>query len=98
MIFGDLCGPKASYLEVRKNPEKPHPGNLFRPGSNPGPLRDRRACYHLTHIGGPDRIYFVTNAAIDCYQFLHNVGLLARHVPVNFKYTGPSIVQIVSNK
>ena len=22
-------------------------------GSNPGPLRDRRACYRLTHSGGP---------------------------------------------
>ena len=21
-------------------------------GSNPGPLRDRRACYHLSHSGG----------------------------------------------
>ena len=34
------CGLKFSrhfVLQVRKNPEKPHPGNLSRPGIEPGP-------------------------------------------------------------
>ena len=43
----------AVVLQVRKNPEK----NLTQEtcpdrGSNPGPLRDKRACYHLLHSGG----------------------------------------------
>ena len=37
---------------MRKNPEKPHPGNLSRVGIEPGPLRDWRACYRLFHSGG----------------------------------------------
>ena len=35
------CGPKASWhLSCRwgKNPKKPHPGNLSRPGIEPGPV------------------------------------------------------------
>ena len=52
-------GPKASWhLSYRwgKNPKKPHPGNLSRPGSNPGALRERHACYRLLHSGGPLQI------------------------------------------
>ena len=45
-------------LQVRKNPEK----NLTQEtcpdrGSNPGPLRDKRACYHLLHSGGQSLIF-----------------------------------------
>ena len=43
------CGPKFSW---HFPPKKPHPRNLSRQGSNPGPLCDRRACYCLFHIGG----------------------------------------------
>ena len=55
MIFGDLGGLKLPDIcltgeeKSRKNltqetcPER---------GSNPGPLRDRRACFHLVHSGG----------------------------------------------
>ena len=51
MIFGDLGGLKLPdiCLAGEENPEKTCP---YR-GSNPGPLRDRRACYHLLHRGGP---------------------------------------------
>ena len=50
-------GPKVSWhLSYRwgKTPKK----NLTQEtcpdrGSNPGPLRDKRACYHLLHSGGP---------------------------------------------
>ena len=40
MIFGDLGGPKFPWhLSYRwgKTPKKPHPGNLSRPGIEPGP-------------------------------------------------------------
>ena len=55
MIFGDLVGLSflTFVLQMRKNPEK----NLTQEtcpdrGSNPGPLCDKRACYHLFHSGG----------------------------------------------
>ena len=39
-------------LQVRKNPTQETCPDR---GSNPGPLRDKRACYHLLHSGGPYR-------------------------------------------
>ena len=55
MIFGDLGGLKLheNVLQVREKPRK----NLTQEtcpdrGSNPGPLRDKRACYLLSHSGG----------------------------------------------
>ena len=40
-------------LQVRKNPEKNFTQETCPDrGSNPGPLRDKRACYHLLHSGG----------------------------------------------
>ena len=58
MIFGDLGGLTllTFVIKARKNPEKPHPGILSRPGIESGPLRNRRACYHLAHNGGEDRL------------------------------------------
>ena len=55
MIFGDLGGlkfPDICLTGEEKPRKKPHPVNLSRPGSNPGPLRDKRAYYHLLHSGG----------------------------------------------
>ena len=55
MILGDPWGPKAPWhLSNRwgKTPKKLLLGNLSRPGSNPGPLRERRACYGLLQSGG----------------------------------------------
>ena len=56
MIFGDRGGRKLPdiFLTGEENPRK----NLTQEtcpdrGSNPGPLHDTRACYHLAHIGGP---------------------------------------------
>ena len=56
MIFGDLGGLTlpAICLTGEEKPRK----NLTQEtcpdqGSNPGPLRDKRACYHLLHSGGP---------------------------------------------
>ena len=45
-------GPKASWhLSYRwgKTPKKPHPGNLSRPGIEPGPAAWQRARYHVPH-------------------------------------------------
>ena len=57
MIIGDLGGLKLPDICLigEENPEK----NLTKEtcpdrGSNPGPLRDRRACYRPAHSGGPD--------------------------------------------
>ena len=52
MIFGDLVGLK--LLDIRLTGEEKPRKNLTQEtypdrGSNPGPLRDKRACYHLLH-------------------------------------------------
>ena len=55
MIFGDLLGLKLPDIRLTCD-EKPRK-NLIQEtcpnrGSNPDPLRDKRACYHLFHSGG----------------------------------------------
>ena len=55
-IFGYLVGLKLPDISLTGE-EKPRK-NLTQEtcpdrGSNPGPLRDKRACYHLLHSGGP---------------------------------------------
>ena len=55
MIFGDRVGLKLPDIRLTGE-EKPRK-NLTQEtcpvrGSNPGPLRDKRACYHLFHSGG----------------------------------------------
>ena len=55
MIFGDLGGLKLPDICLTSE-EKPRK-NLTQEtcpdrGSNPGPLRDRRACCRLAHSGG----------------------------------------------
>ena len=57
MIFGDLLGLKLPDIRLTRE-EKPR-NNLTQEtcpdrGSNPGPLRDKRTCYHLFHSGGLD--------------------------------------------
>ena len=58
MIFGDLWGLKLPNICLTG--EENHGKNLTQEtcpdrGSNPGPLRDRRACYRLAHSGGQFR-------------------------------------------
>ena len=58
IIFGDLVGLKLPDIRLTDE-EKPRK-NLTQEtcpdrGSNPGPLRDKRACYHLFHICGLER-------------------------------------------
>ena len=55
MIFGDLVGLKLPDIRLTGE-EKPRK-NLTQEtspdrGSNPGPLRVKRACYHSCHSGG----------------------------------------------
>ena len=55
MIFGELVGLKLPDIRLTGE-EKPRK-NITQEtcpdwGSNPGPLRDKRACYHLFHSGG----------------------------------------------
>ena len=55
MIFGDLVGLK--LLDIRLSSEENPRKNLTQDtcpdrGSNQGPLRDKRAWYHLFHSGG----------------------------------------------
>ena len=60
MKFGDLGDLKLPDICLITGEEKPRK-NLAQEsspnrGSNPGPLRDRRACYHLAHSGGQNFI------------------------------------------
>ena len=55
MIFGDRVGLKLP--DIRLTGEEKPQKNLTQEtcpdqGSNPGPLRDKHACYHLFHSGG----------------------------------------------
>ena len=55
MIFGDLGGLKLPDIRFTgaENPRKSLTQETCpNRRSNPGPLRDRRACYHLAHSGG----------------------------------------------
>ena len=59
MIFGDpVC---LKLPDIRLTGEEKPRKNLTQEtcpdlGPNPGPLRDKRACYHLFHRGGPEII------------------------------------------
>ena len=71
MIFGDPVGLKLPYSRLTGE-EKPRK-NLTQEtcpdrGSNPGPLRDKRACYHLFHSGGLDLIVIYIH--IGLYRYM----------------------------
>ena len=60
MIFGKLGSLKLPdiYLKDEEKPRKSLTQETYPDrGSNPGPLRDRRACCRLDHSGG--RIYYI---------------------------------------
>ena len=55
MIFGDLGVlklPDICLIGEGKPGKKLTQETCPDRGSNPGPLRDRRSCYHLAHSGG----------------------------------------------
>ena len=54
MIFGELMGlklPDICLTGEEKTRKKLAQETCPDRGSNPGPLRDRRSCYHLFHSG-----------------------------------------------
>ena len=56
MIFGDPVGlklPDICLTGEEKTRENLTQQTCPDRGSNPGPLRDKRACYHFFHSGGP---------------------------------------------
>ena len=64
MIFGDLGGSKVSWhLSYRWGKPRKNLTQETCPdrASNPGPLRDKRACYHLLHSGGRCLICIIIN-------------------------------------
>ena len=91
MIFGDLGGLKFPDIcltgegKPRKNLTQETCPNR---GSNPGPLRDRRACYHLLHSGGHiqapiklkknnvNAVFLVVLSAVSTY--FYNMWLFSR--------------------
>ena len=55
MMFGDLVGLRLPDISLtgEEKPRKNLTQETFPDQeSNPGPLRDKRACYHLLHSGG----------------------------------------------
>ena len=55
IIFGDLVGLKLPDIRLtgEGKPRKNHTQETYPDrGSNPGPLRDNRACNHFFHSGG----------------------------------------------
>ena len=78
MIFGDLVGLKLPDIcltgedKPRKNlTQETSPDR----GSNPGLLRDRRACYHLFHSGGRSNSFEFNKFYLILLVFVIKVGL-----------------------
>ena len=70
MIFGDLMGLKLPDIRLTGE-EKPRK-NITQEtcpdrGSNPGPLRNKRACYHLFHSG----VFNQVNQTFHCCINVH---------------------------
>ena len=60
MIFGDLVGLKLSNICFKGEKKNLTQETSLDWGSNPDPLRDRRACYRLLHSDGRRlRFYFI---------------------------------------
>ena len=73
MIFGDLVDLKLpdSRLTGEEKPRK----NLTQEtcpdrGSNPGPLCDKRACYHLFHSGGLLQLTFLLQIYFEVFSLV----------------------------
>ena len=74
MMFGDLVG--LMLPDIRLTGEKKLRKNLTQEtcsdqGSNPDPLRGKRACYHLLHSGGQHYFKFHFIAASDFHTVSH---------------------------
>ena len=65
MIFGDLEGLKLPDIRLtgEEKPRKNLTQEIYPDrGSNPGPLREKRACYRFVHGGGPKGRSFTASA------------------------------------
>ena len=83
IIFWDLRGLK--FPDICLTGEAKPRKNLTQEtcpdrGSNPGPLRDRRACYRLAYSSGP---HGMTSVSILEVNMLKNSSILAVSVPIN---------------
>ena len=82
MIFGNLGGLKLPdiCLTGEEKPRKKLTQKICPDrGSNPGPLRDRRACYRLSHNGGPHQLNYATH-------HLEILQLPSEETALNFQY------------
>ena len=78
MIFGDLAGLKLS--DICLTWEEKTPKNLTQEtfpyrGSNPGPPRDKRACYHLLHSAEPEADMLPSEPARWYYNFISHLSI-----------------------
>ena len=75
MIFGDLGDLKLPDICLTGE-EKPRKSLTKETcpdrGSNPGPLRDKRACYHLLHSGG--QLLKILLLAVNLFSFSNLVS------------------------
>ena len=114
MIFGDLVGLKLP--DICRTAEESPRKNLTKEtcpdrGSNPGPLRDRRACYRLTHSGGlitahsptllsvflRHRLFtYVTWRATHGVQYRLKIVVRVRVVAVDLDFTTLLTSQVIS--
>ena len=87
LIFGDLGGLK--HPDICHTGEEKHRKNLAQEncpdrGSNPGPLRDRRASYLLAHSGGQIGFVCVNNPRetyfVDALHKYFNLLLLSNYI------------------
>ena len=93
MIFGDLVGLKFpdNCLTGEEKPRKKLTQETCPDrGSNPGPLRDKRECYHLPHSGGQWHNYFLKYCSciltrITSFLEIWNSGITSRKRVRQFK-------------
>ena len=77
MIFGDHGGLK--FPDIRLTGEEKPRKNLTQEacpdrGSNLGPLRDKRACYHLLHSGGRFQRFNTGEETLKIYHVLEDLN------------------------
>ena len=83
MIFGDLGGLKLPEICLTGE-EKPRK-NLTQEtytvrGSNPGPLRDRRACCRLAHSSNINLLYYYEATSLDANLGICGLNEITLHL------------------
>ena len=98
MIFGDLGGLKLPDICLTGE-EKPRK-NLSQEtcpdqGSNRGPLRDRRACYHLSHSDGLSELLILNiciNIFIIVVEPINYLREIRQYWPINVGRANQNLV------